>query len=176
MKIAFIGTHGTGKTTICHETVATLKKSGIDSDFIGEKARECPFEINESTTKNAQEWIIFEQYLRELEFGRIANVIICDRSVLDGYVYYYYKFGRNELLEHFVKEKIKTYSVLFKVPINQNYLYNDGTRSINPAFQKGIDKAFDEVLQFLNIPFRVYENLNMAVELIKENARSKSTI
>ena len=68
MKIALIGTHGTGKTTIAHELVAKLKKQKINADFLGELARHCPFPINEGTTKKSQLWIILNQILKEFEF------------------------------------------------------------------------------------------------------------
>lgn len=54
MKIALIGTHGTGKTTLAYDIISKLKKKGIDADFLGEVARICPFPINEQTTKKSQ--------------------------------------------------------------------------------------------------------------------------
>jgi len=47
-KIALIGTHGTGKTTLAHELTAESKKRGIHTEFLGELARECPLPINEN--------------------------------------------------------------------------------------------------------------------------------
>ena len=67
MKIALIGTHGTGKTTIVHEIVSKLKKRGFDVDFLGEIARQCPFPINEKTTKKSQIWMILKQITSEME-------------------------------------------------------------------------------------------------------------
>ncbi len=168
MKIALIGTHGTGKTTIAHELIAELKKQDINAEFLGELARKCPLPINEETTKESQEWIIFNQHIKELELQSKYNLLVCDRSVLDGYVYYHRKFKENQLLENFVKEKLKNYALLIKVPINEKFLQKDGIRSTDKEFQKDIDKRFDLLLKKLNVNFEAHKNLNKTVELIKE--------
>ena len=171
MKIALIGTHGTGKTTIAHELVAELKKQGINAEFVGELARKCPLPINEETTKESQEWIIFSQHIQELELQSKCDLIICDRSVLDGYVYYHRKFRENQLLENFVKEKLKDYVLLIKIPINEKFLKKDGIRSTDKEFQKDIDKRFDLLLKKLDISFESHKSLNNTIELIKEKIK-----
>ena len=87
-KIAFVGTHGTGKTTLAHELVSKLKREGIDVGFLGEIARKCPLPINEQTSKKSQIWIILSQIIREIEEEGKSDFLICDRSVLDSYCYY----------------------------------------------------------------------------------------
>ena len=42
MKIAFIGTHGVGKTTLCYELAAALKREGVHVDIVKEVARLSP--------------------------------------------------------------------------------------------------------------------------------------
>lgn len=166
MKIALIGTHGTGKTTIAHDLVAQLKKQNVNAGFLGEIARQCPFPINKNTTKESQEWIIYNQYIKELELQRKYEILVCDRSILDGYVYYYNKFRKNKLLENFVKENSKKYDLMFKVPIKENYLKEDGVRETDKKFQINIDKKFDYLLKELKIPFQKYKNLKKVIELI----------
>ena len=39
MKIAFIGTHGVGKTTLCYELAAALKRLDLSVDLVKEVAR-----------------------------------------------------------------------------------------------------------------------------------------
>jgi len=167
MKVAFIGTHGTGKTTLAHELVVKLKKQGIHTEFLEEIARTCPFPINEEVSEKAQEWIILNQYIREIELDNKYEVLVCDRSILDSYVYYCNLFKRKKWVEDFVKEKATDYKLLVKVPINKNYLTEDGIRSVNKKFQKDIDEKFDYLLNKLNIPFQQYENLNSIVNFIK---------
>ena len=180
MKIALIGTHGTGKTTIAHDLVASLKKQGVNADFLGEVVRDCPFPINESTTKDSQEWMIFMQHIKEIEMKQKYSVLVCDRSILDGYIYYIRKFKENEVLEKFVREKIKDYSLLIKIPIREEFLKEDGTRSVNKEFQKEIDKLFDKTLKKLEIQFYNYENINKTLNIIlrkiKENKNGRTAI
>jgi len=167
-KIALIGTHGTGKTTITHELMAESKKVGINAGFLEEVVRSCPLPINEEQTIEASEWIIYMQYTRELEQTERYDLLLTDRSVVDGYVYACSKFGKIPDLEAFVKEKAKTYEFLIRVPINQKFLINDGLRSINPSFQKNIDASFDVMLQELELTNVItYENNKQVMELIK---------
>lgn len=163
-KIAFIGTHGTGKTTLAHELVLYFKKQGKDVEFLGEIARECPFPINEGTTKKAQIWIILNQIVKELEKEEKCEILICDRSVLDGYGYYVNKFGRSKFLEPLIKKHCETYSKLIKVPIRENFLKKDKVRSINKKFQIEIDTAIDKLLKRLGIKYVNYTSLDKIIK------------
>jgi len=171
MKIALIGTHGTGKTTMTYDLIANLKKEGYNSDLLQEVARSCPLPINESTTKEAQEWIIYSQYIKELELEKPNQILICDRSIIDGYVYYRNKFGRNSTLEKFVKEKSKTYKEIFRVPMREELLKDDGFRSTNKLFQQKIDGEFDRVIGSLKIESKEYTSLESALDIIKSSYR-----
>ena len=41
-KLAFIGSHGVGKTTLCYGLAARLKVRDVSLDVVGEIARRCP--------------------------------------------------------------------------------------------------------------------------------------
>lgn len=155
MKIAFLGTHGTGKTTLAHDLVVSLKKKGIDADFLGEIARKCPFPLNEDTTKKSQIWIILNQIIFEMEMEDKCKVLVCDRSILDDYCYYVNKFGRMPIIENLVIEHLKTYSKLIRVPIREGFLKKDKIRSTNPKFQEDIDKQFDRLIEIFKLGSRI---------------------
>ena len=171
-KIAFIGTHGVGKTTLAHELVALLKIKGIDADFLGEIARSCPFPINENASKKAQLWIIFNQIVQELEKEEKSEILVCDRSVLDNYCYYIYLFGESKILEPLVLNHVKTYKYLFKIPIRNGFLNKDKARSVNPEFQRKIDEIMDNLLKKFNIKYidckNIIENSEIIEEVIKK--------
>ena len=171
MKIALIGTHGTGKTTMTYNIMANLKKEGYNSELLQEVARSCPLPINESTTREAQEWIIYSQYTKELELEKKNQILICDRSVIDGYVYYRNKFGSNGTLERFVKEKSKTYREIFRVSRRGELLKDDGFRSTDKLFQKKIDEEFDKVISGLKIECKTYTSLETVLDIIKSSYR-----
>src|SRR5512140_1920303 len=87
MKVAFIGTHGVGKTTLCYDLAAALKKRDLSVELVREVARECPLPINRETTLKAQAWILHTQIAWELQAEAKADVVFCDRAVLDNYCY-----------------------------------------------------------------------------------------
>ncbi|HLE36227.1 MAG TPA: AAA family ATPase, partial [Candidatus Acidoferrales bacterium] len=93
MKLALIGTHGVGKTTLAYETCSLLKKADHNVELVTEVARRSPFPVNEATTLESQLWILHGQIAAELDAAARAPHVICDRSVLDNYCYLVNKFG-----------------------------------------------------------------------------------
>ncbi|WP_309669691.1 hypothetical protein [Gemmatimonas sp.] len=67
LKVAFVGTHGVGKTTLCFDLAAQLKRLDLGVDIVKEVARRCPLPINEDTTLEAQRWILHTQIAEEIE-------------------------------------------------------------------------------------------------------------
>ena len=172
MKIAFIGTHGIGKTTLAYELCNELKKQHLDVGFIDEIARRCPFPINEATSLEAQTWILATTIARELELGKIYPNTICDRSVFDNYVYLYHKFGHIPELHALTRYWVRTYDLLFKVPFTRKYLRPDGVRSTDVEFQEVIDQRLDELLREDGVPYHVHNVMSTTVEKILEHHRA----
>ena len=168
MKIAFIGTHGTGKTNLVYQLAYSLKKAGSKVDVLTEVVRDSPFPINEETTLESQKWILFTQYIREIEKEKKCKHLICDRSLIDNYAYYVNKFGRAKELEPFILDHMQTYNYLFKVPINKKYLIKGGVRSLDETFQKEIDNEVDKLLSKFHIPFHNYTCLDNVIKIILE--------
>jgi len=150
MKIAFIGTHGTGKTTLSHSLTAELKKRGINAAMINETARKCPLPINEKGSFATQMWIMSAQICEELETIEKYSHLVCDRSVFDTYIYALVTGCSNDLIEKLADDWVKTYDYLFKVPI-LHPLSPDGIRSTDEKFQKDVDVMMDRVLKDKNI-------------------------
>jgi thymidylate kinase len=171
MKIAFIGTHGVGKTTLAYELCNELKKQHLDVGFIDEIARRCPFPINEETSLEAQTWILATTIARELEMNKIYPNIICDRSVLDNYVYLYHKFGHIPELHALTVYWVRTYDLLFKVPFSRKYLRPDGIRSTDLEFQEAIDLKLVDLLREDRIPWHNHEVMSSTVQTILDYHR-----
>lgn len=179
IKVALIGTHGVGKTTICYNLVGGLKKRGVSADYLGEIAREARksgFRINEETTQDSQRWILHTQIAKELEFaaGKNVEILVCDRSVLDNYAYFINSFGIDPALDAIINSHMKTYNLLFKAPINPAYLSQDNVRSIEPVFQKKIDLLVERELKERNIEFLVYKGLEDAILRIERILQKNS--
>lgn len=172
MKIAFIGTHGVGKTTLAYELCNELKKQSLDVGFIDEIARRCPFPINEATSLEAQTWILATTMARELEHGKIYPNIICDRSVLDNYVYLYHKFGHIPELHGLASYWVHTYDLLFRVPYTRKYLRPDGVRSTDLEFQQVIDRKLEQLLEEDGVTYLDHSVMSDTVRLIMEYYRT----
>lgn len=145
LKIAFVGTHGVGKTTLCFDLAAQLKRLDLGVELVKEVARRCPLPINEETTLAAQAWILHTQMAEELAAQACYEVVICDRSVLDNYAYLVARAGRQSDLDPLVATWIRSYDALFKVPVLSLPSY-DGTRAVSPAFQLEIDAVIDQLI------------------------------
>ena len=145
MKVAFIGTHGVGKTTLCFELAALLKKRDRTVEMVREVARFCPLPINRDTTIAAQSWILHTEIAEELVAAHKAEIVICDRSTLDNFCYLLYT-GKAPALEPLVRWWTSTYKLLIKVPIVADPMF-DGLRDTDVAFQRAIDEKIDQVMQ-----------------------------
>lgn len=145
MKIAFVGTHGVGKTTLSYDLAARLKRLDYSLDVVKEVARDCPLPINRDTTYEAQAWILHTQIARELAAQTTHEIVVCDRSALDNYAYLVNRMGRREELEPMLLAWMKTYRLLIKVPIWQRP-HEDGVRDTAESFQRGIDATIDELI------------------------------
>jgi GTPase SAR1 family protein len=146
LKIAFIGAHGVGKTTLCYDLVGMLKRKGVDADIVKEVARLSPLPINQQTSLHAQTWILMTQVAEEIRSGAFHPVVVCDRSVLDNYAYLTRACGRHADIERFVDYWLTTYDVLFKVPVCGT-APPDGVRDVDQRFIHDIDALVDELLQ-----------------------------
>lgn len=151
MKVAFIGTHGVGKTTLCYGLAARLKARDVVLDIVHEVARRCPLPINQETGLAAQSWILHSQLAEELVAAARYPVVLCDRSVLDNYVYMLLAAGRQPALEAMVDGWMTTYDLLVTVPITGDPSF-DGLRATDPTFQRAVAERVDRELERRALP------------------------
>ncbi len=145
-KIAFIGTHGVGKTTLCYGLAARLKSKDVVLDVVHEVARRCPLPINETTSVAAQSWILHTQIAEELVAAARHPVVVCDRSALDNYVYLLLAQGNQPDLDMLVDSWMQTYDLLIFVPV-VGAPTPDGVRATDPAFQLAVQERLREELR-----------------------------
>ena len=151
MKLAFIGTHGVGKTTLCFDLASRLKRLDLSVDIVKEVARASPLPINRETTTEAQAWILHTQIAEELAAAARYQVVVCDRSVLDNYAYLVQAGGRRTAYDALVRDWTASYDRLFKVPVTQSLSF-DGTRDLSTEFQREIDRRIDDLLSEFEVP------------------------
>jgi thymidylate kinase len=152
MKIAFMGSHGVGKTTLCYDLAGILKKHVSRVDIVKEVARACPLPINRETTLAAQSWILHTQIASEITAQAQNDAVICDRGALDNYAYLVAAKGVHPVLDGLVTYWMSTYDFLFKVPISLA-LRRDGVRDTGERFQRDIDKLVDRMLEEKNLSY-----------------------
>jgi len=149
-KVALVGTHGVNKTTVAYELAGVLKRKGRTVELLTEIARECPFPLNERATREAYQWIIARQVQLEIEKAPRADVLVCDRSVLDNFAYYVRRYGNKgeeaEALCAYCRSWMRTYDLLVRLPITET-LSPDGFRSTDEEFQREIDLLCDELFE-----------------------------
>ena len=150
LKIAFIGTHGVGKTTLCFDLASRLKRLDLSVDIVKEVARGCPLPINEQTTLEAQAWILHTQIAQEIVATAQNQAVICDRSVLDNYAYLVHRVGRMREYDALVRAWVGSYDGLFKVPVIQAPTF-DGTRAVSRTFQLEIDAGIERLIDVFNV-------------------------
>jgi nicotinamide riboside kinase len=145
LKVAFIGTHGVGKTTLCYDLAALLKRHDAHVDIVKEVARLSPLPVNRQTSLEAQLWILTSQVAEEIRSASRHPVVVCDRSALDNYAYLVYACGRQRAIERFVDFWMKSYDLLFKVPMAGD-VSADGFRDTDEFFMRAIDELVDSLL------------------------------
>lgn len=168
-KIAIIGAHGVGKTTLANELRSRLSGKGFGKISV---APEIPREICSLAhdpecfrrgKNNAlkQALLLFSQLQYEQSFLPCENgVFICDRGVLDLWAYSKYLFGDEfqaagvlELYETLVVQSARTYRMHFYVPA-EIPPSDDGTRESDVDFQVAIDHTIRKLLVKYDVPYR----------------------
>lgn len=150
-KLALIGSHGVGKTTLCYGVAARLKALDLPLEVVHEVARRCPLPINRQTSLDAQAWILHTQIAEEIAAAHRYPVVICDRSVLDNYVYLLLAAGRQLALEVLLDTWLRTYDLLVHVPILDEPSA-DGIRSSDPSFQREVENRLMRELERRELP------------------------
>jgi nicotinamide riboside kinase len=158
MKIAIIGSHSTGKTTILRALVDTLSSKNIPLIIVDELARRCPFPINEATSYEAQAWIQHEQIEEETKQEQASSpetIIICDRSTLDNFAYFKRACPTQDLssFEQQAIAHMTTYDAVFKTTMLDVEAKADGVRSIDQAFRTEIDQAITHLFERHQVPY-----------------------
>ena len=153
MKITIIGSHSTGKTTICNDFIKLHKEFFL----IPEIAR--IFGIEKITERNDNK-IQYDMLQTQINIEKYHKNFISDRSVLDFAIY---DIQDKILLNKCINLMNDRYDFIFYIPIKIS-LEDDGFRNIDINFQKEIDRRF-----LLYMPKNtIYIESNKRIERIKE--------
>ena len=172
MIIALSGTHGTGKTTLAYELCSKLKKKGIGSVVLDERARECPFPINKDGTEETQTWLIVSQIQRELELSLSYDTVVVDRSIVDPIAYgnltlgsgIYYKF-----LSYCKSHIERYYSMIYVLnPKKFNYMQDDGVRDMDMSFRCAAHTELVKLYDQIGVEYKVIYEREDVFEVLND--------
>lgn len=159
MKIAIIGAHSTGKTTLLNNLNDRLIRDGFTTIVLPEYARLCPFPIDEETTLNAQKWIQEQQIHEESIIHHTDKILLCDRATIDNFAYFLRaarlkeRGHETDAWEKQAVAHMETYDLVFKTTKLHIAPEDDGKRSTNEEFRNEIDVLIHELLRKHNIPY-----------------------
>jgi nicotinamide riboside kinase len=144
MKIAFCGSHGTGKSTLMNE----LAKLSVfhNYTFIDSISRNLPKGWKD---KRSQAYVNNRYLYKHLFYRNFVSA----RSFYDAWAYSLenvgltFHFCRFNMGIHLIK-----YDFLFYIPIEFNII-DDNYRPIDTEYQKKIDTNLLKLLTYANIPF-----------------------
>jgi adenylate kinase family enzyme len=171
-KICLMGSHGTGKTTTAYGIGYRLKQMRYDTDILYETARKCPLPINKKGTIDSQKWILAKQLEQESLIDPTIDFAICDRSLIDIYVYSLNtnrKFAKSIL--PFVIEHMKTFDYIFYLPIRDAYFKGDSKRSACKQYQINIDRGMRNAIDVM-----VCRGIYNIVEMINNDKVADSIV
>ena len=154
MRIALIGSHNTGKTT-----VFKMLKEHYGEQFTYQEEpiriiKDYNYNINEQANDTAQ-LALSTLYMSSL----IPDNSILDRSILDNYVYALYLNGKHivgantvNFLFDLCLKYVNMYDILFYFPVEFD-IKDDGFRSTDKQFQKDIDTLYRFVIRDFQIRY-----------------------
>jgi deoxyadenosine/deoxycytidine kinase len=159
-KIAIVGAHCTGKTSLALALTLAAKEDFPRKKIgmLSENAPFCPLDLNERATPEAQLWVMCDQIKSETERSQKYDLLVCDRSSIDPLAYamalYDLRAWKDERLEDFIDMSTrvaefhaKTYdAVVYLKADEKRETVDDGFRSTDREFRSLVDKKFDALL------------------------------
>jgi 7-cyano-7-deazaguanine reductase len=151
LKIAIVGTHCSGKSTLIQGLSSNFKK--IESPT--RKAKEAGFPINfqGNSYDLTQKFCANYDLNKLMEVENETDLVIFDRCILDTYIYTKYLWKRGlvskrcyEEIQKSWESNINSYDLFFLPNHNEIPFQNDGVRVFDKEFQEEIDKEFRQIL------------------------------
>ena len=109
-KVGIIGTNSAGKTTMCYDVLAKLKKAGAICDGVLQQDRRLTFQVKRDginlldVEPLAQYSLLLQQMKTEADIvlGEGVDIVVSDRSPFDLYAYYVNVLGGDRELGRFI--------------------------------------------------------------------------
>lgn len=178
-KIAIMGAHGSGKSTLIKKIHAQYGKISIT---VTDVARVCPKLVGSNSNIDAQQWIMEHQLALESIMERNQMPVLFDNCSLGHLAYFCFWGGDAKIFRQQVVESMRTFDRILLLPPNPSFLYYDGLRPTNIDFQKAIFRTQLQMLSEWNIDHIVYNPLeglsleNFIAEMTETDTRHSKII
>jgi deoxyadenosine/deoxycytidine kinase len=154
VKVALIGTHGTGKTTLMNRVLTDYRKFDKMSDAFSDAGAMFKDKLLEILDKNNLQLYFYARHLYRVS---INDDFISDRSVLDALCYAKYENRKGNLsntMMNFLEDKsfelLNQYDYLFWLR-PEFELVGEDKRPVDKEYQLAIDNIFQEYIQSKDI-------------------------
>ncbi|MGW2038688.1 AAA family ATPase [Streptomyces virginiae] len=184
-RIAFSGTHSTGKTTLIRRVEMELRAAGLTvartPASFAQKAAELGFPKLHKQTAECTEWIIAASAAAVAEATLKADVVLIDRSALDP-VAYWLAAQENpdpaigDRLWRLVHAHAATYDFLYATVLDPTVPLGD-CRDRDPEYRAAVDQSIHNLLISLNLRHKKITHADFngdAVQVIVQRAIAKA--
>lgn len=190
MRIGFIGSHSTGKTSVALR-VNDLMNNVLYVPSASRKVLAAGGKLNREATKESQilttvARVVDEQSAYESNAGKI---ILSDRTPLDSLAYTKYSldniWGEDEFYwnysDKFVRSAMLNYDLVFYFPVGRFAITPDGVRDPDEGYRTAIDEIILELLPNVDLLYpyidmidgSVAERADFVIKKIQEHGADK---
>lgn len=160
LTIAISGSHGSGKTTLCYELAAELKKRDYGVGLVTESARSSHHLIADEKSPEMHLEVFSLHLVSEMRSRRIHPVVLCDRSVFDFITYARIRFPDYltnpdhfllRAMDSFAAEFHKNYDLLLLTSDSYGNPENDKFRSRERVPTRDFDSTLRTVVSEFDV-------------------------
>ncbi|MFE3579438.1 AAA family ATPase [Streptomyces vinaceus] len=165
-RVAFAGTHSTGKTSMIKRVEMELRATGLTvartPASFAQQAAELGFPKLHRQSAECTEWIISASGAAVAEATLNADVVLIDRSAVDPLAYYMAALERSGLdpdpkvmdgLVRLVQAHAASYDHLFATVLDPSVPLGD-CRDRDPEYRAAVDRNVHSLMVSLNLPHK----------------------